>query len=206
MARYVRHIWAVNPDLLHFLPRNKSSFLPYAVMVDGKRTDKPIFENRRLKIVHAPTDRGAKGSEKIIRVMQELARTKSNKFEFQLVENVPHSDAVRIFRNADILIDQVLIGWYGGIAVEFMSMGKPVICRIAEEDLKFVPKQMAQDVKEAFIQAEPGTLKETILQCIEGDRVFLKRKAEAALNYAQTWHDPKYVASVTKEAYEISFS
>ena len=29
MAKYVRHMWAVNPDLLHFLPKEKSSkFLP----------------------------------------------------------------------------------------------------------------------------------------------------------------------------------
>jgi glycosyltransferase involved in cell wall biosynthesis len=202
MARYVRHIWAVNPDLLYFLPKDKSSFLPYAVIGEEKNVGKPGFENRRLRIVHAPTNRGAKGSELIIATMRDLEKTKGGKFEFQLVENVPHAEAMRILSEADVLIDQILIGWYGGIAVELMSMGKPVICRIAEEDLRFIPRQMAREVKEAFIQAGPEELREVILQCVEGDRSFLKRKSEAALNYASTWHDPKYVAGITKEAYE----
>jgi hypothetical protein len=82
-------------------------------------------------------------------------------------------------------------------------MGKPVICRIEEEDLHFIPKQMAADLKDAFIQGEETNLKEVILRCIE-DREFLQRKSEAGLDYARTWHDPKYVAGITKEAYESS--
>ena len=205
MARYVTHIWAVNPDLLYFLPKEKSSFLPYAVISGEESVSRPRFENRRLRIIHAPTNRGAKGSEIILATIRELEKTHGDLFEFRLIENIPHSKVMKMFSEADLLIDQILVGWYGGVAVEFMRMGRPVVCRIAEEDLKFVPGQMSLDVTEAFIQAEPETLKEAVLRCVEGGRAFLKEKAEAALYYAHTWHDPKYVASITKEAYETSF-
>ena len=32
-----------------------------------------------------------------------------------------------MYAQADLVVDQVLIGWYGALAVETMAMGKPVI-------------------------------------------------------------------------------
>jgi hypothetical protein len=203
MAKYVRQMWAVNPDLLHFLPKEKASFLPYAVIMDKSPPKKPTFDQKKLKVVHAATDRGKKGSEIIIAAMEQVKRTAAGRVEFQIVENLSHEQATKVYREADLIIDQILVGWYGGFAVEVMSMGKPVICRIAKEDLHFIPEQMAADLQDAFIHGEETNLKEVILRCIE-DREFLQRKAEAGLDYALTWHDPKYVASITKEAYETS--
>lgn len=31
VSKYAHHIFAVNPDLLYFLPKNISSFLPYSI-------------------------------------------------------------------------------------------------------------------------------------------------------------------------------
>jgi glycosyltransferase involved in cell wall biosynthesis len=201
MARYVRHMWAVNPDLLYFLPQEKSSFLPYSVNLDNISLARPSFENRKLMIVHAPTNRAVKGSDVILTALEKVQEAHGSKIEFKIVENLPQDQAIRIFEQADIFIDQILIGWYGGVAVEVMSMGKPVLCRIAEEDLHFIPGKMAADVKDAFINVSPSDISEVLLRCIE-DREFLKRKSEAALEYAQTWHNPLYVAGITKEAYE----
>jgi hypothetical protein len=201
MAKYVRHMWAVNPDLLYFLPKEKSSFLPYSVNSDNITIAKPNFSEKKLRIVHAPTERAVKGSNIILATLEELKKDRSSEIDFEIVENLPHEQAIEVFGKADLVIDQILVGWYGGVAVEVMSMGKPVICRIAEEDLHFIPEQMAADLKDAFIHGEETNLKEVILRCIE-DREFLKRKSEAALDYARTWHAPEYVASITKKAYE----
>jgi hypothetical protein len=201
MAQYVGHMWAVNPDLLHFLPKDKSSFLPYLVNVEITPPKKMDFDKKKLRVIHAPTNRAAKGSDSIIATMEELKGMQDAEVEFQVMEELPHKQAIKNLSQADLVIDQILIGWYGGFAVEAMSMGKPVICRIAEEDLHFIPRSMAADVKEAFINTNQENLKDMILRCIE-DRDFLKRKSEAALEYARTWHNPKYVASITKEAYE----
>jgi hypothetical protein len=201
MAAYVKHMWAVNPDLLYFLPPEKSSFLPYAVAVDTTGVVPPDFSKRKLTIVHSPTNRACKGSSYILDALQHIRKSHRNYFEVKLVENVPHEHALHMYRQADLVIDQLLVGWYGGFAVEAMSMGKPVICRIESEDLRFVPKQMADDVLRAFIQGEPPTITDVILRCLE-DRRFLREKAEAGTEYARTWHDPRYVARITKEKYE----
>lgn len=202
MAHYVNHIWALNPDLLYFLPKEKSSFLPYAISFDGLKIFPPKL-GKQLKIVHAPTNREAKGTDYILNAIEKIKMTHGDLIEMCLVENISHDQALKIYQEADLIIDQILIGWYGGFAVEAMKMGKPVIARIAKEDLKFLPNQMAADVLETVIYADPDLIYEVILQCLD-DRAILKHHSEASLDYVNKWHNPKYVASLTKQRYEAS--
>ena len=73
--------------------------------------------------------------------------------ELLLVEKLSHAEARRVYERADLLVDQLLAGWYGGLAVELMALGKPVVCYIRESDLKFIPPQMQQDLP--IINARP---------------------------------------------------
>lgn len=203
MARYVEHMWALNPDLLYFLPKEKSSFLPYTISKWLDLDPYPSKFDKKMKIVHAPTNREAKGSDPILSAIEKIKKDSPNQIEVQLVENVNHEKALKIYREADLVIDQILIGWYGGIAVEAMKMGKPVIARIAKEDLHFIPRQMAADLLETIISADPHTIEEVLRLCIE-DRGYLKKRAEASLDYVNRWHNPQYVASLTKAKYESS--
>ena len=202
MARHVKHMWALNPDLMHFLPAEKASFLPYAISWDylGPAPPEP---GRKLRIVHAPTNREAKGSDFVLAAIERLQRTHADQFEWRVIENIAHREAIEIYRTADLVIDQIVIGWYGGLAVEVMKMGKPVVARIAIEDLRFIPNAMANDVQEAVINADPGSIYDVLVRCIE-DRAFLRQRSSAGLAYVHKWHDPKYVASLTKEKYEAA--
>ena len=47
-------------------------------------------------------------------------------------------------RTADIAIDQLYAGWYGGFAVEVMAMGKTCVA-YSEEDREFVPGHVGRD-------------------------------------------------------------
>jgi glycosyltransferase involved in cell wall biosynthesis len=202
MARYARHMWALNPDLLYFLPPEKSSFLPYAVALEEPTPTRPRFEGR-LRFLHAPTNREFKGSRYVLDAFERARRSRGDDVELILVENLRHREALSRYRDADVVIDQVLLGWYGGFAVEAMKMGKPVIARIAEEDLHFIPEAMARDVRETVINAGPNSLYDAILRCVD-DRQFLRERAAASLEYANRWHDPKFVAALTKEKYEAA--
>lgn len=205
MSRYVAHIWAVNPDLLHFLPQDKSSFLPYAITAEGLSRQPPHLDARAIKVVHAPTDRANKGTEHVIAAVGKVNSAHPGAIDFTLVEGVSHSEAVRLYRDADLVIDQLLVGWYGGLAVECMKMGKPVINRIAQKDLTFIPIEMARELQDAIIDADPSTLHHVLRRCVE-DRAFLRRRAEAGEAYAHRWHDPRHVAAQTKPRYEEALS
>ena len=61
-------------------------------------------------------------------------------------KKLSNKEARKRYETADILIDQLLAGWYGGLAVELMALGKPVICYIREDDLKYIPKEMRDEL------------------------------------------------------------
>ncbi len=199
VSKHADHIFALNPDLLYFLPEHISSFLPYAVARWYDIEPVPYKPGRKLKIIHAPTDRFAKGSHYIVSALENLKRRFD--FEFIMVENMTNEAALKAYRTADVVIDQTLTGWYGGFAVEAMKMGKPVAVYIREEDLRFIPSAMAGDLKKAVIGITPSTIETVIERCIQEPSILIE-KHEASLDYVHKWHDPVYVASLTKAVYE----
>jgi hypothetical protein len=203
MSRYVQHIWAVNPDLLHFLPKEKSSFLPYTVWCSPNKPA-PILQTRCLKIAHIPTNAVAKGTKYIFNALKNLEKKYPNAFEVLTLDKyVSSQEVLKLYVQADLVIDQILIGWYGASAVECMLLGKPVIARIAQEELTFIPSGMAKDLQEAIIHADPLTIESVLERCLT-DRQFLQSQAVSGREYAMRWHDPKYVASLTKAQYEAA--
>jgi len=186
-------IFALNPDLFHFLPK-KTIFLPYSNPNWDNLKKVGILNNNKIHIVHAPTNRGLKGSRYIINAMKSLTK-KYNNIRFTLVENMSNKDAIQIYKSADLFIDQLLIGWYGGVSVEIMKMGKPVAVFIREEDLKFIPKRMASDLKKAIININPFNI-ESVLDKMIFDPKKLKTKSELCHQYVMKWHSPEYIFSI----------
>src|SRR5690606_570959 len=56
-----------------------------------------------------------------------------------------------LYEISDIGIDQVLYGWHGKVSVELMALGKPVVCYIDPELLKYRPEL-------PIVSATPTTL------------------------------------------------
>jgi hypothetical protein len=199
VSRYAHHLFAVNPDLLHFLPESFSSFLPYCVATWDEIPAPRYQINREITVVHAPTDRAAKGTNTILAALEHLKQ--KYPLRIVLVENRSHTEALDMYRQADLVIDQLLVGWYGSVAVEAMKMGKPVAVYIREEDLSFIPEPMAKDLREAVIQIDPFSMEAVLEEYLQNPKL-LSLKSEAGQAYVHRWHDPLYVASLTKAVYE----
>lgn len=199
-SEYADTIFALNPDLLYFLPE-KSQFLPYTISRWEEIEPKACLEkNEKIKIVHAPTNRVAKGSAYILAAMNKLKLSHGDKVELNIIENKSHSEALSIYQGADLVIDQVLIGWYGAFAVECMKMGKPVMVYIREEDLHFIPEKMAKDCLNAFIRVEPDIIYDKLVEIVE-NREMLDIYREKGLDYVKKWHNPNTIAKITSKAY-----
>lgn len=195
---------SLNPDIMNFLP-SSTQFLPYTVAawheIETDYRPKKYTNLQKIKIVHAPTNRVTKGSDAVIEIINRLQKKYPNYLELVLVENQPYQEALKIYKTADLVIDQLRVGWYGAFATEVMKMGKPVIAYINEQDLHFIPKTMAKECMEAIISANEYTLEATLEEIINNIKI-LKEKNEAQLEYVYKWHDPKYVASLTKKIYQ----
>jgi glycosyltransferase involved in cell wall biosynthesis len=198
VAHYADRIFALNPDLLHVLPPG-AQFLPYAncdlrtLQVQGASgSDVPV-------VVHAPTHRGVKGTRFILEAIDRLRRD-GIPVELVLVEGVSQSEALRLYQRADLLVDQLLLGWYGGAAIECMAMGKPVICYIREDDLKFIPEQMRRDLP--VINASPATIADVLREWLTVRRHELAAVGRRSREYVERWHDPLKIAAMLKTEYE----
>lgn len=196
--RYADLVYSVNPDLMHVLP-GKAQFMPYASV--DPRIWKPAFaqSNRIPHVLHAPSHRAVKGTGYLIDAVNRL-RSEGIDFRFTLVEGVTHEEAKRLYEGADLLVDQLLAGWYGALAVELMALGKPVISYIREEDLKFIPSQMRADLP--VISCPAGAIYDVLrrwLTCPQHER---DAAGQASRAFVERWHDPHRIASDLMRDYE----
>jgi glycosyltransferase involved in cell wall biosynthesis len=188
-GRYFDKIFVLNPDILHNIPEGQ--FLPYC-NCDLEEWKPPAgydwYHNGPVRVLHAPTNREIKGTKAII-----------NAVELILIEKIAHNQVKSLYRTADLLVDQILIGWYGGLAVELMALGKPVVAYIREEDLRFIPPAMKNDLP--IISANAEILKHALRRLIYNADL-RKEIGEKSRDYVEKWHHPRVVAKFTTEAYK----
>jgi len=190
----VDRAFVLNPELARYVP--SADFLPYASVDLAAFEPEPPSPRKRLTIVHAPSDPSIKGSALIAAAVESLARRYP--IDYRVVEGLPHAEALRLYRGADLVIDQVLAGWYGGLAVEAMAMAKPVACYLREEDLHVVPSEMRAEMP--LVRVHPGSL-ETDLERAISEPQLLGELGEASRAYAWRWHDPRRIAAAMLRLY-----
>jgi len=196
---YADRIYALNPDLLHVLPRG-SEFLPYAhIDLRDWRPHESSRASAKPIVLHAPSHQGVKGT-RFVREAVERLEKEGVALEFVLVEGIPHHEARRLYERADLVIDQLLCGWYGGFAVEAMALGKPVICYIREGDLGFIPVRMRDELP--IINASPETVYSVLKQWLTERRGELGDVGQQGRAYVEAWHDPLKIAARLKQDYE----
>lgn len=187
-------VFYLNPELGHLVPQGQ--FLPYAnVEIEKFEVVLPAPAGRP-KIVHGPSVGKIKGTSIILDALQQL-RSRYD-FELILVENKSHEEALALYRSADLAIDQILAGWYGGFAVEMMAMGKPVACYLREGDMKFVPEAMRRELP--IFGIDPGNLVDDIAALLDRRPEWVTRGRESR-QYVERWHNPDLVARAMLEAY-----
>jgi len=202
--RYADGIFALNPDLLHVLPA-RAQFMPYA-SVDPARWRPPDYRPGARAcplVVHAPTRHGVKGTRFLLDAVNRL-KSEGMDFEFVLVEKMSRAEARRIYERADLLVDQLLAGWYGAVAVEAMALGRPVVCYLRQDDLRFLDPGMRSDLP--IINATPGTLCDTLRDLLGKRRHTLAEAGARSRNYVEKWHDPDTLAARMKNCYVAALS
>ncbi len=146
---------------------------------------------KKLKILHAPSNAEYKGTRYIIHAIEKL----STEFdlEFNIVKDVKAEELYRIIADSDIVIDQMLVGFYGLFSIESMAMGKPVVCYIREDILKNSPEDLP------VINANPDTLYDILKGILKAPETLSDIGRRSRL-YAEKYHDAKKIA---KQYYEL---
>lgn len=195
---YADLIYAVNPDLLWVLPE-RARFVPYAHIdladwcpVERETPTVPV-------VLHAPSNRSAKGTRYIVEAAERL-KSEAISFEFILVENLSNAEARKLYERADLIVDNVVGGWYGGVGLEAMALGKPVICNLREPDLAFLPASMRADLP--LINAAPSDVYHVLREWLAAGPGSLRERGALSRAYVERWHDPLRIAQGIKADYE----
>jgi glycosyltransferase involved in cell wall biosynthesis len=198
-ARYADGMYALNPDLLRVLPA-RARFVPYAnVDLAGWQRQAPPSAGRPPVVLHVPTNREVKGTRFLVDAVSRL-QAEGVELEFRLVEGVTRDEAKRLYESADLVVDQLLVGWYGGLAVEAMALDVPVVAYIREGDLELVPEQMRAEIP--VISAEPATIYDVLKELVTTRRGELAEIGRRGGEYVRRWHDPLRIASGLAADYE----
>jgi hypothetical protein len=196
--RWAGNIYALNPDLLRVLPE-RARFMPYGHVDPRNWTPVPSPEGEPIRIGHAPTNRGVKGTAHVIEAVG-LLQAEGLPVELLLVEGVPNDEARRVYERAHVLVDQVLVGWYGGLAVELMALGKPVVCCLREDDVRLLPAEMQAQIP--IVRADPKSLADVLRRLVTAPRGELEELGRRGRAYVERWHDPLRIAAGLKGDYE----
>lgn len=195
--RYVAAVTALadivtvpDPELGCYVPGAR--ILPRVIDTGAWRDVGQVNETRPL-VVHAPSRRGVKGTEHLFAAVEAL-RAEGLAFDFELVEDLDNAAARAVYERADVIVDQLRIGWYGVLAVEGMALGKTVISYIRDDLRHHLPDP------EPIVVASPPTIRDTLRRVI-ADPALRRRTGAAARRFCETYHDHQVVARMLLEMY-----
>ncbi len=169
--------------------------LPLAFPVKEVAPAYPLRSNGVPMVVHAPTQPTFKGTAAIEAALQALW-SQGYTFSYYRIERMSHQQALQMYRQADIVIDQILVGSYGVLSVEAMAMGKPVVCYVRENLKKTFPGWLP------IVSANPGTLQSALIPLL---RDAAKRHSVGIMSrkYAEAVHDVSKVIPKLVDIYKV---
>jgi len=200
--------WSSHTDEVIFSDHSADIFLkPFfkKIHVVGQRVDTKLYQpdypspgNKKPKIVHAPSIKATKGTEFVDAAIEKLRKIGMD-FEYVEVFGVTHKEAMKIYSEADIIVDELRMGSYGAFACEAMALGKPVITYVLDDLLKTYPEGFP------IVNANPDTIFKVLEELISSPEKCheIGRKSRA---YAEKVHDIRVVAAKLLEIYKSKTS
>ena len=195
MRGAIRPVWEATDlnltcefDLYLRYPEVDYLFLPY----DQSEVPQADPPEGKVRICHAPRIRSVKGTEEIINAVEELSR--EIPVELVLIENMSHSEVLRMKASCHIAVDQVASGdmGYGVNSLETLSMGIATVTSLSKTYQDFIPEH-------PFALTTPKTLKRDLRELVL-DEDLRKKHAVAGPPWIRARH---HWLSVAEEIHRI---
>lgn len=115
-----------------------------------------------LRILHAPNHRTLKGTRHFVDAVETL-RKEGLEVELVVLERVPNERVRDAIASADVVADQLVIGWYALFAIEAMALERPVLCSV-REDLEelYVDAGLIERGELPLVRCTPATTTEVL--------------------------------------------
>ncbi len=176
-----------------------SEVIPLAIDINQfNYTPLPPLVDNTIKIMHAPTHRGFKGTSFIIEAIEKL-KLEGFQIELDLVEGVTHQELINRYKNCHLFIDQILGGWYGTATIEAMAIGRPTMVFLREEYFDYI--NWGKEIP--IINVNPDTFYNGLKQLlINNPFEQLNVLGVKSRNFIETFHDADLVTQKLIKDYQ----
>jgi hypothetical protein len=196
-VKYADYILVSTPDLLELIP--KAHYFP--VVIDLEKFERELQAHPpannpatpAVTILHCPSNVQVKGTEYIHDILKRVALNFPDTVHLILpaeqrkkgATNYASTryDLFKLYQEADIIIDQMIIGWYGLQSIEGLIAGKEVVCYIDSK----LDKYLYPDTP--IRSADINTLEKTITDLIQ---LRLTQKTNPSAGDHQAWVKTHY--------------
>ncbi len=186
-------------DWIHYQPYWDTLMISHFVIdadrVRPSRAKAISPEGAPLRLLHAPNHRTLKGTDFLLQAVEEL-QGEGLEIEVTLLQKKPNAEVLEAIEQADIVVDQLIIGWYAMFAIEAMALETPCICYIDDELLKvFSRAGLLKNGECPLISATPETIKEKLRE-LYSNREELRKASRQSRAYIERHHSPEAVGKV----------
>jgi glycosyltransferase involved in cell wall biosynthesis len=195
---YATAIFAMG-DMIEYTPgsRRDLHFWPVDLAADNGRRFRPAYPDgdasRPLRVTHASNHRMFKGTRFLEAAVRAL-REEGEAIELVIVEGLGNDEALEIYRAADVIFDQCLIGFHGFFALEAMALGKPVLCYIRKREYLLAPDECP------IVNVHASTLEDDLRRLLR-QREQLNGIGRAGRAYVEKHFTPEAFARRLERAY-----
>jgi glycosyltransferase involved in cell wall biosynthesis len=185
------------PDLLAFVPGAHLLPGPVDLVEWAPRPWRRGVRSQAhpVRIVHGPTNRDVKGTRYLLDAVERL-KDAGYPVDIDLMEGLPHEQIQALTAQADIAVDQLMIGAYGTFSIEMMARGLPVVCRIREDLRRFYPPDLP------VINAGPGSIYDVLEALITRPERWADL-GRRGIEYVRREHEMRRVAARALSLYNV---
>lgn len=183
-SKYASHQFVCAPIYSEFV--HGSKLLPLLINYKDYEVSY-LTKNSLITILHAPTDRLAKGTYYFEKAVDQLI-DEGYPVKKIIAEGLSHNDLLELYKSCDIFVDQLLSGWYGTASIEAMAFGKPVVCFLRESYRDYCDYYDSIPI----INASPDTIYSTLKDMI-CNPAMLMEAAVASRSFVEEFHSECYV-------------
>jgi hypothetical protein len=154
---------------------------------EAKLQDVWVPGTRPLRVFHATNHRLLKGTSDLEQAIADL-QDEGFSLELECLEGVSNREVLEGLERADLVFDQIVIGWYGLFGLEAMIRRIPVLCHI-RHDLWELQRfaGVILDTEYPVLDVRADNLKERLREVLEG-KVELRPLADRGYGFAKAHH------------------
>jgi glycosyltransferase involved in cell wall biosynthesis len=164
---------------------------------------------KNLRILHSFYDKerghggkNIKGSPFILDAV-ECLKKEGYPVEYMYLKDIPSRDMRFYQAQADIVVEQLIYGWWGSTGVETMALGKPVVCYLRPSWKEFFFDQYPEYSGLPVVEANTKNIYE-VLKKLVVDKEYRERKGRESRIFSEQHYDvKKNVASLVQELGKI---